>query len=145
MKKSRPSKIRNKTACFGWYGRAVSIWFDRPKEKLHQLVSGPNPSALHESCNAETGFKRPVGRHFFFTFLAGLQKAQTSSTPIMGKQSQKSYFSGGLWTARFRALRCLRLPKAPRDAIVRMYFERRAKVKRRSTVAQMYPWLVVYT
>jgi len=50
--------MRKKTACFGWYGRAVSIWFDRPKAKLRQLASGQNPSALHESCNAETGFKR---------------------------------------------------------------------------------------
>jgi len=49
--------MRNKTACFGWYGRAVSIWFDRPKSKLRQLASGQNPSALHSSCNAETGFK----------------------------------------------------------------------------------------
>jgi hypothetical protein len=48
--------MRNKTACFGWYGRAVSIWFDRPKSKLCQLASGQNPSALHYSCNAETGF-----------------------------------------------------------------------------------------
>jgi len=32
--------MRNKTACFGWYGRAVSIWFDRPKSKLRQLASG---------------------------------------------------------------------------------------------------------
>jgi hypothetical protein len=43
----RPSKMRNKTACFGWYGRAVSIWFDRPKSKLCQLASGQNHSALH--------------------------------------------------------------------------------------------------
>jgi hypothetical protein len=47
MKKSWPSKMRNKTACFGWYGRAVSIWIDRPKAKLSQLASGQNPSALH--------------------------------------------------------------------------------------------------
>jgi len=47
MKKSWPSKMRNKSACFGWCGRAISIWFDRPKHKLCKLASGQNPSALH--------------------------------------------------------------------------------------------------
>jgi len=45
MKKSWPSKMRKKTACFGWYGRVISIWFDRPKSELRQLASGQNPSA----------------------------------------------------------------------------------------------------
>jgi len=52
MKKSRPSKMRKKTACFGWY---VSIWFDRPKPKL---VNWPLAKVLQRHGDAETGFKR---------------------------------------------------------------------------------------
>jgi len=46
--------MRKKTACFGWYGRVVSIWFDRPKSKI---VNWPLAKVLQRHGDAETGFK----------------------------------------------------------------------------------------
>jgi len=54
--------MRNKTACFGWDGRAVSIWFDRPKSKLRQMAFGQIPSALINHVTRRLGL---IGKRVF--------------------------------------------------------------------------------
>jgi len=53
--------MRKKTACFGWYGKVVPIWFDRPKPKL---VNWPLAKILRRHGDAETGFKVKRFRDF---------------------------------------------------------------------------------
>jgi hypothetical protein len=74
-----------------------------------------NPDCLPCAGVLRPTSRRPVGRKVFLHEIfcriiwpfSQHFKISDSSTPTMGKQSQIIIFSGGHWTAEFRALRCI--------------------------------------